>query len=291
MRLNFCRTGLLAFIGLLAGTTPLLSQTYQGGEKQKNLQHLSIQERVRRDLEDAVEDEDAIRELFTLGDKAVPSLIKFLSDSDKERRAGAARGLAYIGGQQGMQALRNAVKAERDEETKSLMTCFLAGGLAKTKSESDLHFLRSSVERANFADDDEKDFPAFCAALALGMMGRSDSLPILRKAAGADLLDSEEIGKAIQWIDSKSTSRQAITGPSLNDEELIKKTVLEGTFFAQEERTETSVEDLIFNRQRSKALVSLEIYHNPKSARGYDLVLAKESGVWRVVGIWFAWVA
>jgi hypothetical protein len=123
------------------------------------------------------------------------------------------------------------------------------------------------------------------------MMGRSDSLPILRRAAGADLLDSQEIGKAILWMENKSTSGQATTGPSLSAEELIKKAVLEGTFFAQEERSEISVERLIFNRHRSKALVSLEIYQNPKSAQGYDLVLAEESGAWRVVGIWFAWVA
>src|SRR6267154_2029114 len=38
-----------------------------------------------------------------------------------------------------------------------------------------------------------------------------------------------------------------------------------------------SVEKLIFNRQRNKALVSLEIYQNPKFARGYDLVLARET--------------
>jgi hypothetical protein len=291
VRLNFSRTGLLAFIGLLAGSTPLLSQTHQGGiEKQKNLSRHSVQERVRRNVGGAFEDEDAIRELFTLGDEAVPSLIKFLTDPGNEKRGGAARGLAYIGNQQGIRALRHTIKAETDEETKSAMTCFLAGGLVGAKSESDLHFLMGSVERANFADDDEKDWPAICAALALGMMGSSDSLPIMRKAAGADLLHSEELGKAIRWMESKSNPRQATLGPSLSDEELIKKTVLEGTFFS-EERSETSVEEVIFNRQRSKALVSLEIYQSPKSARGYDLVLAKESGAWRVVGIWFGWVA
>jgi hypothetical protein len=270
----------------------MFSQTYQREiEKHEKLPGNSIHEKVRRSLDEDLEEEDGIRELFALGDAAVPSLIKFLSDTSKDRRAGAARGLAYIGNQEGMRALRNAVKAESDEETKSAMGCFLAGGLVETKSESDLHFLRSSVEKAHFADDDEKDFPAFCAAIALGMMGRSDSLPILRRAAGADLLDSQEIGKAILWMENKSTSGQATTGPSLSAEELIKKTVLEGTFFAQEERSEISVERLIFNRHRSKALVSLEIYQNPKSAQGYDLVLAEESGAWRVVGIWFAWVA
>ncbi len=291
--LNSSRTGLLAFIGLLGVTTPLFSQTHQGGiRKQKHPPRDSIQEKVRQDLGEAMEEEDAIRELFTLGDGAVPSLIKFLSDTGKDRRAGAARGLAYIGNQQGMQAVRNAVKAEKDAETKSAMSCFLAGGLVETKLESDLDFLRSTVERAQFvADDDETAFSAVCAALALGMRGGSDSLAVLRKVAKADVIGVEEIGKAIQWMENKSTPRQAPDAQSLSDEELIKKFVLDDTFFAQEERSRTSVEGLTFNKQRNKALVSLEIYHGPKDARGYDLVLAKESGVWRVVGIWFAWVA
>jgi hypothetical protein len=150
-------------------------------EQQKSPPDNSIQEAVRRNLSEDVDEEDRAWTLFLLGDEAVPSLIKFLSDSDRAIRASAARGLAYIGNQQGMQALRIAVKAERDKETKSVISCFLAGGLVETKSGSDLHFLRTSVERAHFADDDEKDFPAFCAPLALGMMGRSDSLPILAK--------------------------------------------------------------------------------------------------------------
>jgi hypothetical protein len=170
-----------------------------------------------------------------------------------------------------MQALRNAVKAEKDKETRSAMSCFLAGGLVETKSESDLDFLRGSVETARFVDDDVKDFQAFCAALALGMRGTSDSLPILRKIPKEYLTDSEEIRKAIQWMESKPAPKQAPNEHSLSDEELIKKAALEGTFFALEERGTTSVEELRFNRQRNKALVSLEIYRSPKS--GLDTTL------------------
>jgi len=282
--------GLLAFAGILAVTAPMFAQTQQSGiEKLKNLRRHSIQDRVRRNVRNALEDEDAIKELFTLGERAVPSLIKFLSDSDKERRAGAARGLAYIENQQGIQALRNAVTSEKDEETKAEMSCFLAGGLVQTKSKDDLDFLRSSVERAHFVDDDVKDFQAFCAALALGMKGGGDSLAILRKIPKDYQID--EIRKAIQWMETKSAPRQMHTELSLSDEELIKKAVLDDTFFAQDERSKTSVEELTFNKQRNKALVSVEIYLGPKSARGYDLILVKQNGVWRVVGIWFAWFA
>jgi hypothetical protein len=297
LRLNSSTTRLLVFAGLLAVAAPLFCQTQQSGiEKQKSLRRHSIQERVRRNVAEAFEDEDALRELFILGDGAVPSLIRFLSDIDKDKGAWAARGLAYIGNHQGMHAIRTTIRAEKDKETESAMSCFLAGGMVQTKSQSDLDFLRSSAETARFADDDEAAFSAVCAALALGMRGGSDSLAVLQKVANADVLGVEEVGKAVQWIASKSTPGQTPRAQSLSEDDLIKKTVLEDTFFAQEERGSTSVEELTFNRQRNKVLVSLEITdeqmesHHRRSARGYDLVLAKENGVWRVAGVWFAWI-
>ena len=54
-----------------------------------------------------------------------------------------------------MQALRNAIKTEKNEEAKSVISCFLAGGLVETKSESDLSFLRNSIESVRHADDDQ----------------------------------------------------------------------------------------------------------------------------------------
>lgn len=266
-------------------------QTYHGEiEKQESLAGSSIQESVRQNLSEGVDDEDAIRNLFALSDEAVPSLIKFLSDPDKERRAGAARGLAYIGNQRGMQALRVAVNGEKDNETKSAMSYFLAGGLVEAASKSDLDFLRSSAEKARLANDDKSAFPAVSAALALAMMGRTDSLAILRRVAKADVISSEEIAKAVRWLESKSKALPPSLGPAASDEELIKKVVLQGTFFAEKGQDETTATQLTFNRQRNKVLVSVEVHQSPRSARGYDLVLAKENGVWRVVGIWFAWI-
>jgi HEAT repeats len=280
-------------VALLAGAVARFCQTSKSEiEKGANPRSNSVEEKVRRSLSDnALEDEDAIRSLFRLGDEAVPPLIRFLSDPDKGTRAGAARGLAYIGSQQGMGALRIAVKTERNQETKSTISCFLAGGLVETQSHGDLNFLRRLVESAQIADDNEKSFVGTCAALALGVKGRSDSLPILRKFVGTDLSDSEEIGKAILWIERKSVSGQANATRRANDEESIKTFVLDNTFFSEKEHDTTSVENLTFNRTRNKVLVSVEVYVNPRSARGYDLVLARVNGIWRVTGIWFAWVA
>jgi HEAT repeats len=165
---HFFRAGFLAITCLFAGITPLFFQGNKAEiEQQKSPPGDSIQETVRRNLSEDVDEQEGARNLFLLGDEAVPSLIKFLSDSDKAIRASAARSLAYIGNERGMQALRTAVKAERDTETKSAISCFLAGGLVETESKADLHFLRRSVESERLADDNEKSFWGFCAGLAL----------------------------------------------------------------------------------------------------------------------------
>jgi len=248
----------------------------------EGLARRSMQEAFQRNLSKDLEDgEDGPSRLFLLGDEAVSPLIKFLSDPDEEKRIAAARVLAYIGNPQGMQALRNAIKAERDEETRSDMSCFLAGALVATKSETDLDFLRDSVESARPGDDDW-EFPAYCAALALGMRGGSDSLSLLRKAAKAN--ETDEIGKAVRWMEKKSAPRRITTEEPTSDEGLIKNVVLDGTFFA-EELDKTSVEQLTFNPLRNRVLVYLEV-QEPKYAHGYDLVLAKMNGEWSVVGIW-----
>ncbi len=287
-------------IPLLLVSAMFLAACERETRKQESPPRGSMQDSVQRNLaKDLEDDENGTRQLFLVGDEAVPLLIKFLSDPDEEKRVSAARGLAYIGNQQGMQALRYAVTSEQDKEAKSEMSYFLAGGLVEATSESDLNFLRSSVVTARFVDDDDDEsaLPALSAALALGMMGRSDSLAVLRKVAREHIVGSEEIAKAIRWIENKSIPRRSTARASLSEEELIKNVILDDTFFAEQKREETSVTDMTFNRERNRVLVSLEIHRSlrrPGSRRwfahGYDLVLAKESGEWRVVGIWFAWI-
>jgi hypothetical protein len=78
VKLHFSIRGLLAF----ASITPTFFQGHQAEiQQQKNPAANSIRETVRRNLSEDVEEEDGVRNLFLLGDEAVPSLIKFLSDS------------------------------------------------------------------------------------------------------------------------------------------------------------------------------------------------------------------
>ncbi len=280
-----------AVLSLFVGPAMLLGLSAEGTWMKESQPRTSIQQSPQPDLsKDLEDDEDGPKKLFIFGEEAVPPLIGFLSDPDKAKRVSAARALAYIGNEQGIAALRNALKSEADKEAKSAMSSFLAGGLVGTTSQGDLDFLRSSIETARFGnDEDESALPAISAALTLGMMGRKDSIELLRKVAKEDTFGSEEIGKALCWIENKSVTPRATT--SLTDDETVKSIVLDGTFFAEQERDKTSVTELTFNRGRNKVLVGLEIYLNPKSARGYDLILAKRNGEWRIVGIWFAWIA
>lgn len=289
--------GKLVILLLLTSAT-FLNACKRDARKQESLPHDSMHDSVQRNVaKDLEDDEEGIKQLFLLGDEAVPSLMRFLSDPDEEKRASAARGLAYIGNDEGMQALRNAITSEHDKEAKAEMSYFLVGGLVEATSESDLSFLRSSVENAQFVDeDDESALPGLSAALALGMRGESDSLALLRKIAKQQSICSEEIAEAIRWIENKTAPRWSNVPASSSEEELVKSIALDGTFFAEQKRQEISVAEMTFNRERNRVLVSLEIHRlsRPGSKRrlgyGYDLVLAKKSGKWRPVGIWFSWI-
>lgn len=233
---------LLALSSLFVVAAPVVSEIKQTGmKKQESASQRSMQDRVRQNLSKDLDDEDAIAELFAFGDDAVPSLINFLSDPDREKRMGAARGLAYIGNHQGLQALRSTARSERDKEAKDMVSYFLAGALVDSKSEQDMSFLRNSVEGALSAKDtDETPSAAISASLALAMMGRKDSLPLLRKVAKMDTLPADEIQKAVLWIEKKSVGTPTLgaTQPG-SDDDLVKKVVLDQTFFAEAERDKT----------------------------------------------------
>lgn len=277
---------LLASAGLLFGT-------FKGAPyAQAGLQNGSRQDTALQDLtKDLNDDEDGARRLFFIGDKAVPSLIKFLSGPDQEKRIAAARALAYIGNQEGDQALRTAAKTEQDNETKSAILSYLAGGMVGTTSESDLNFLKRSIQIAPLSDDGEPGMPAISAALALGMMARNDSLGLLRKIAKEDEIGSAEIAEALRWIENRRSAQHTGAGTPTNDDDRVKKILLNDTFFAEAKPGEVSISALTFNHKRDKVLVSLDMYRAPRERYGYDLVLAKKNGDWKVVGIWFAWIA
>src|SRR5947207_14280452 len=120
-------TNRLLVLPLLA-TAMLLGAFRVETGQQKSPPHRSIQDSIQRNLaQDLDDDEDGARQLFLLGDEAVSPLIRFLSGPNKEKRASAAKALAYIGNAGEMRTLRTACQCVRDEEGKAVMSCVIAG--------------------------------------------------------------------------------------------------------------------------------------------------------------------
>jgi hypothetical protein len=271
-----------------------------GVKKQRTTQSGSVPRAVKEFLAQSDEDETAVSKLFLIGDEAVPSLVKSLRSPDKDIKRHAARGLAYIGNEQGVAALRSAIVSETDVETKSAFYYFLAGGLVQTKSRRDVDLLTRFVSKAIAAKEDADDIenaPAITSALALAMRGRTEALPTLRMAAKLDLVGSEEVSKAVDWLESdaaaEAQTRTAESGKplKLDDKAQVEETILRNTFFAEAKGDEVSLSLVQFNSTKTKVLVSLEIGSGPRDHRSYDLVLTKEDSKWRVNGIWLSGIA
>jgi ABC-type transporter MlaC component len=50
-----------------------------------------------------------------------------------------------------------------------------------------------------------------------------------------------------------------------------------------------SVENIVFTREKNRALISVEVDRSPKEAQGYNMVLEQSSGTWKIVGVWATW--
>ena len=138
------------------------------------------------------------------------------------------------------------------------------------------------------------------AVLALGENGSQRALEILQtvepmeqpRDPDSDVAEIiEEIRYAIRWLTQKPPNKPNTSAEVRSDSDQIKQIVLENAFYAEGQRANLSVEDVIFTQDKSRAVASVEIYHGPKNAQGYDVVVARRSGKWRVVGIWATWAA
>jgi hypothetical protein len=251
------------------------------------------QDRVPELLSDQRDETEAIALIFELGNEAIPSLNDALRRGQQVERA--ARALAYLGGPEERKTLLRAIRAEKNVETKWVMSSFLAGALAEPASQEEWNFLQTCVN----GDKDRKAnrLTALAAILALGTNASPKALQLLQTVSHIDhyrIQDDElakEIAKAIYWIRQKPPSQSVISGDAQSDSEQIKRIVLQSAFYAKGEEEHVSVEETVFAKDKSQALATVEIYHGPRNARGYDILLTKSSETWRIVGVWFSWVA
>lgn len=247
-------------------------------------------DRVRRLLSDTGDDQETLAKIFEIGNEAIPDLIRALGDAQASERA--ARALVYLGGPEERKAVRRAIGLEKNRERRWLMTAFFAGALVEPVSEEDWGLLRTCIKGYK-SRDEGRSFASIPAALALGTNGSSRALRLLQIATklDEDLIPDNEIGKAIRWIRQPS-NREEVTSKRLDSPvEQVKGIVLANAFYAEGELDNTKVEKVVFTKDSARALAFVEVYRGPKDARGYEVVLVRNADSWRIVGVWYSWVA
>ncbi len=279
---------LLLIAVLMTGALSLLVNDGYSQHLSKNEVKRTVQERVQGLLSDQQHEEEAEGLIFELGESAIPSLVEALRDPRLAERASHA--LVALGGPEERKALLQTIRSEKNRERKWLISAYLAGALVEPSSKAEWDFLEICVKGHK---DETKGFAATSAALALGMNGSTEALRLLQTAGplDEDQIPDSEIGKAVRWIKQKAAAQAATSNEPRPDSEQIKQRVLENAFYAEGERESLSVRGIIFTENKNRALASVEIYHGPKDARVYEIVLQKSSGTWRITGTWMSFVA
>jgi hypothetical protein len=246
-------------------------------------------ERIKHLLSDQkIDDSDAIKLIFREDDNALPALVAALQEGRNVERASWA--LASLGGPKEREILQRLIGVQKDPKKKWLMSSFLAGALVEPSSEQEWNFLANCLKQYR---QESRTYASFSAALALGINGSPKALHLLQAALPQDQVagDSDavqEMRQAIHWIEGKSLhSKESIQTGS--DSEQIKRIVLETAFYADGKRESVSTEDIVFTRERSRALVSVQVDRSPNETQGYDIVLERNPGAWKIVAVWATW--
>ncbi|MFZ3263180.1 MAG: hypothetical protein WA172_04215, partial [Terriglobales bacterium] len=193
------------------------------------------------------DDAEAAVRIFRLGREAVPTLVGALQKRTNVERASLA--LLYLGGPKERSVVRQFVAAEKDPEKKWVIASFLAGALVEPASAEEWGFLESCVKGYK---DQAHGFASFSAVLALGINASPRALQLLQSVGSpAQVSESkndtvEEAGRAIRWINDRSSSKAPISIGNGPDSDQIKQTILNGTFFATTESENLSFEEITF---------------------------------------------
>jgi hypothetical protein len=286
---------MLLVTAFLCGSSLVVGQDYADNRSGTEANQSSDQ-RVQQLLsDDRTEDAEAVRRIFELGDQAVPALVSALREgTDVERAARAARALVYVGGPEERKVLRELVATEKNPEKKWVMAAFLAGALVEPSSREEWDFLRSCVE--GYRDQDQS-YASFSAVLSLGINASPKALQLLQSVGSPEQKSSlendtvEEAGQAIRWANQRPAFRAPAPSEKGPDSDLIKQTILHDAFFAVGGAKKVSFDEMSFTENRTRVLVSLKVPARNGNQQGYDILLRKQAGAWKIVGVWFVWAA
>ena len=240
-----------------------------------------------------MDDEDtAVLELFRRGSDVVPMLAGLVGTHPMRARAG--RALAYVGHPEGLRALLDAIRVERDQELKVELSVYLAGSLVQTNGGVYTAFLEQCMRTYRHPD---MEGPAATAALALGSMRTQESLRILRIAKPLDEqnLPEHEIGKAQRWIaDGRVVPGRLARERADAPEDRVKELVQANAFYAEGEEASLAISGVTWSARRDRALVEVTIGADRRSAREYHVTVERVPGGsdrFRISGIWLNMVA
>jgi len=238
------------------------------------------------------DDTESAALIFRLGGGAVPTLVRAVQKRTNVERASLA--LLYLGGPEEREVVRQFVWTEKDPEKKWTIASFLAGALVEPASPDEWGFLESCVKRYK---GEAQAFASFSAVLALGTNASPKALQLLQSVGpSAQRSESkndtlEEARRAIRWINGRSSSNAPTSVENGSDSDQIKRMILNGTFFAATEPENLSFEEITFTEDGKRALVSVDVRGSNKDPHGYQIVLRKDSGEWKITGVWFSWAA
>jgi len=254
------------------------------------------------------------RTAIDAGPEAIPYLKHVLTAGTPEKVSIASAALMYIGGDEAIAALRDEY-----DRTKSLVAKnVLCIALAARGTREDRDFLMRSLQGKHIGDEWE---PIVAAAFSLGVLHAKDALESLRTTAG-DGKDgsaaSDAASQAVRWIEHGPWKVQLPDQPDESDR-IVAAALANGIPWPIDENTWVAARDksawhldhdvwtmhsrddagaspmighsVHVNPAGDRAILSMGRLLGPLNGSGYDFVLRKVGGVWKVEAVIFAWIS
>jgi hypothetical protein len=260
---------------------------------------------------------DAIEASLEGTPEDVPRLARLLKTGSPDQRAAAMRALGYMGGDRAIAALA-AYAGDTGDRAATALLYFAMGARG------------SAADRRALIDalDERSGVATFAAALALGVLRADEARPRLAALAHAEApgYARDAAATALSWLE-RGTWQAEVPEPSSDDALVVAAIMRHGipgvstdTVYADathgglwihehgrwrvrqattgdaalvEAVGAGSTLDFGISRSRdgARALALVAVSHGPDAAAGWDYVLAKQAGGWRVRGVMLAWVS
>jgi hypothetical protein len=260
---------------------------------------------------DALDDDDLQRAAIDAGPIVIPTLQSFLSkEKDEDRRQLALGAALFIGGDSAISLFREEYKRTKDEDLKIVLAMALASS-DTPESRSELIGMLSSARRDSAVTS--------AAALSLALLRDKTAVTKLRSLPQARReVDSENRQLALSWIekgywpvgsipdDEKARAIAAVLrngSPNIEESDYVvdedaggywKYSTSGWTFNKGEtpdnDSNEPSIESYL-GADGSRALVKVDMRCGMRCGTGYQFVLKKENGNWRVQTILLLWIS